>query len=66
MYNQNSTHISKLASSIQRDYQQAAYNHRLVKESGYEAPQLNRMTTFAMALTTIIGFIATLTQFVTI
>ena len=52
---------NKLASSVQRDYQQAAHNHRLIKESGYRGNRLNG-TTISLAITSVVTFVIALTQ----
>ena len=53
MFNVNSTNSQKLANSVQRDYHQAAENHRLLKESGSQ-PNHNMAIKIGLALTTLV------------
>ena len=58
----NSGNNQKLASSVQRDYYQAADSYRLAKESGYEGNRSGRRFRVGLAVTAVATFIVTIIQ----
>lgn len=59
MLNINPTNSSKIAQSVQRDYQQAAQNHRLTKETNHQT----NVAKISLTLTTLITAVAFISQY---
>jgi len=57
------TDSEKLAASIQRDYQKAAEDHRLLAESDTNGAGLSTLLKVGLALASIVGLLAAVSQF---